>query len=148
MTAPETNEKRRFVWPSDYYSSATPAPVIPRGVAYGCGGAALLALIVIFVLGAALSGGGFNRFLDMSLGMSLGEMRGMYAAEVTPQRKASLEAEIEKMRVSLRSEKVSVVNLQPFLEGLRSAVADDRVTAQEAMLLEESVRKINAGVRR
>jgi hypothetical protein len=148
MTSPETSEKRGFVWPADYYSSPTPQPVLHPGVAYGCGAASLLVLIVIFVGGAVLSGGGFSSFMDMALGMSLGEMRGMYAGEVTAARKQSLEAEIEKMREGLRKQKVSIVNLQPFMQNLQSAVSDRKVTAQEAATLEESARKINASVKR
>ncbi|HEX8619607.1 MAG TPA: hypothetical protein VF911_18650, partial [Thermoanaerobaculia bacterium] len=64
------------------------------------------------------------------------------------QRKTSLEAEFETMRSSLRDDKLSVVNLQPFMQGLQSAIADHRVTGQEAMLLEETARKINAAVKR
>jgi hypothetical protein len=52
------------------------------------------------------------------------------------------------MRSSLRDDKLSVVNLQPFMQGLQSAIADHRVTGQEAMLLEETARKINAAVKR
>ncbi|MEA2462515.1 MAG: hypothetical protein QOJ98_262, partial [Acidobacteriota bacterium] len=106
MSVPETTGKRAFVWPADYYSSATPAPVLPSALAYGCGAASLLVLLIIFVGGAFVSGSGLSNFMDMALGMSLGEMRGMYAAEVTPARKQSLEAEIETMRTGLRGGKV------------------------------------------
>ena|SRR5687768_11569577 len=148
MSVPETNEKRGFVWPADYYSSATPAPVLPRTVAYGCGAASLLVLLVIFVGGAFVSGSGISNFMDMAIGMSLGEMRGMYAAEVTPARKKSLEAEIEKMREGLRNEKVSIVNLQPFMQNLQNAISDRKVTPQEAELLEQTARKISASAKR
>jgi len=148
MTVPETNEKRGFVWPADYYSSATPAPVLPRAVAYGCGAASLLVLLVIFVGGAFVSGRGLSNFMDMAIGMSLGEMRGMYAPEVTPDRKKTLEAEIEKMRAGLRNERVSIVHLQPFMQNLQSAIADRKVTAREAAVLEESARKISASAKR
>jgi hypothetical protein len=148
MSVPETSEKRGFVWPADYYSSATPAPVFPRAVAYGCGAASLLVLLVIFVGGAFVSGRGLSNFMDMAIGMSLGEMRGMYAPEVTPARKKTLEAEIEKMRVGLRNEKVSIVHLQPFMQNLQGAIADRKVTAREAAVLEESARKISASAKR
>jgi hypothetical protein len=148
MTVPETNEKRGFVWPADYYSAPTPAPVLPSGITYGCGAASLLLLVLIFAGGALVSGPGLSQFMDMALGMSLGEMRGMYAAEVTPARRKSLEAEIEKMREGLRAEKVSITQLQPFMLNLQSAISDRRVTAQEAAVLEESARKIRASAKR
>ena len=148
MTVPETNEKRGFVWPADYYSSATPAPVLPRTVAYGCGAASLLVLLIIFIGGAFVSGSGISSFMDMAIGMSLGEMRGMYTPEVTPARKKSLEAEIEKMREGLRNEKVSIVNLQPFMQNLQNAIGDRKVTPQEAELLEQTARNISASAKR
>lgn len=148
MSVPETTEKRGFVWPADYYSSATPAPVLPPAVAYGCGALSLLVLLVIFIGGAVVSGPALSQFMDMAVGMSLGEMRGMYTAEVTPERKKTLEAEIEKMRDALRKEKVSIVQLQPFLQNLQSAISDRKLTAQEAALLEESARKISATAKR
>jgi hypothetical protein len=148
MSVPETSEKRGFVWPADYYSSATPAPVLPSALAYGCGAASVVVLLIIFIGGAFVSGSGLASFMDMAIGMSLGEMRGMYAAEVTPARKQSLEAEIEKMRAGLRGGKVSIVALQPFMQNLQSAITDKKVTSQEAALLEESARKISASAKR
>ena len=151
MTVPETlpevsgpaHSGRRFEWPADYYSSPTPAGVIPRAAAFGCGAAAVAVLLVVFIGGALLSGGGFAQFMDFAMGMSLGEMRGQFAPEVTPARKASLEAEIERLRQSVRDEKLPVASLQPFLTALRNAGSDRTITAAEAAHLEETARKIN-----
>jgi hypothetical protein len=143
MTEPESIPQRRFVWPADYYSAPTPRSVLPAGVTYGCGGASALVLLLIFVGGALLSSGGFASFMDLAIGTSIGEMRGLYTKEVTDARRKSLEAEIETMREHLRNERVSIVALQPFLETLRSAIYDRKVTEQEARTLEENVRKIN-----
>lgn len=148
MTEPETIPKRRFVRPADYYSAPTPPAVFPAGVTYGCGAAAALVLALIFVGGAILSRGGFTSFMDMAVGMSIGEMRSMYAKEVTDARRKSLEAEIETMREHLRNDRISIVSLQPFLETLRSAMYDRRVTEQEARTLEENARKINVNAKR
>ncbi|HEX2059515.1 MAG TPA: hypothetical protein VHK90_02135, partial [Thermoanaerobaculia bacterium] len=63
MTVPENSERRRFVWPADYYSSASPERVLPRGVAFGCGAASLVVLLVIFIGGALVSRGGFTEFI-------------------------------------------------------------------------------------
>jgi hypothetical protein len=148
MTVPESSEQRGFVRPADYYSSPTPPPVLPRAVAFGCGAASLAVLLMIFIGGALVSGGGFSQFMDMAMGMSIGEMRGMYAAEVSEPRRKSLEAEIEKMREHVRNEKVSVTSLQPFMDSLRTAISDRRVTSEEAAKLEETARKINGNARR
>ena len=107
-----------------------------------------MVLLIIFIGGAFVSGSGISSFMDMAIGMSLGEMRGMYAPEVTPARKQSLEAEIEKMREGLRNEKVSIVNLQPFMQNLQNAIGDRKVTPQEAELLEQTARNISASAKR
>ncbi len=143
MTEPETIPERRFVWPADYYSAPTLPSVFPAGVTYGCGAASALVLLLIFAGGAFLAGGGCASFMDLAMGMSIGEMRGMYAGEVTAARRKSLEAEIETMREHLRDERISVVALQPFMQTLQSAIHDRRVTEQEARVLEENARKIN-----
>jgi hypothetical protein len=151
MTVPETlpetsgpaSSGRRFQWPADYYSSPSPEAVMPRAAAYGCGAASALVLLLVFAGGAFLSGGGFAQFMDFAMGMSLGEMRGQFGADVTPARKASLEAEIERLRQSVRDEKTPVTSMQPFLVALRNAGSDKKITAEEAAQLEQTARKIN-----
>lgn len=147
MTVPESTGPRRFVRPCDYYASATPEPAFPKGVTYGCAAASLLVLVLVFAGGAFLASGGFADVLDMAIGMSVGELRGLYAGEVTDARKKSLDAEIAKMRQNLREERVSIAALQPFLEDLREAISDRRVTAAEARALEERARTINAAAK-
>jgi hypothetical protein len=148
MTEPESSSPRAFVLPADYYSSPAPASVLPRGCAFGCGAASIVVLLFIFIGGALVSGGGFASFMDFAMGMSIGQMRGMYAGDVPDARQKSLEAEIDKMRANVRSEKVSVAALQPFMEQLRTAIEDKKVTAEEAAKLEESARKINGAAKR
>jgi len=151
MTVPETLPEisgpagpgRRIQWPADYYSSPAPLAVLPRGVAYGCGAASVLVLVLVFAGGAVLSGGGFAQFMDFAMGMSLGEMRGQFAADVTPARKATLESEIERLRQNLRGEKIPVTAMQPFMVALRDAGSDKTITAKEAEELEATARKIN-----
>lgn len=147
MTEPESSGPRAFILPADYYSSPAPAAVLPRGCAFGCGAASVVVLLIIFVGGAVLSGGGFASFMDFAMGMSIGEMRGMYES-VPDARQKSLEAEIDTMRANVRTEKVAVTALQPFMDALRSAVSDRKVTSEEAAKLEEVARKINAGAKR
>jgi hypothetical protein len=148
MTVPETDGRRPFVRPADYYSSPTPVAVLPRGVTFGCAIASVVVLLIVFIAGALLSGGRFALGMDLVLGMSLGEMREMYAPDVTPQRKETVEAEIERMREHLRNGRVSVAGLQPFMEKLRVSISDSRVTAAEAGQLEETARKISATAKR
>lgn len=147
MTVPQNSDGRRFVWPSDYYSSASPERVLPKGVAFGCGAASVVVLLVIFVGGALVSREGFADFIDFAIGMSLGEMRGQMTKDVTPAQKKTLEDEIERMRANLREQRVSVGAVQPFLQGLQKAGADRRITPAEARSLEQTARRINAAAK-
>jgi hypothetical protein len=144
MIGPETTLERRFVWPGAYYTSATPEAVLPRWVSYGCGAAAVLVLVVVFAGGAYVAGGGFVDLMDMAIGMSVGEAKGMYAADIAADRKQSLDAEITAMRKNLREETISVQRLQPFLEALRKATSDNKVTAAEVATLEAAAKKANS----
>ena len=147
MTVPQTSGDRRFVWPADYYSSATPAPVLPRGVSYGCGIASVVVLLLIFVGGALVSSGGFVTFLDFAIGTSLGELRKQYAADVTPEQRKSFDDETVRLRENLRGGRISLPAMQPFLQGVSTASADRKVTVQEVRWLEEQARKINAAAK-
>ena len=147
MTVPQTDHDRRFVWPADYYSSATPPPVLGRGVSYGCGIASVVVLLIIFIGGALLSSGGFTSFVDFAIGMSLGEMRKQYTGDVTPAQRASFESESLRLRENLRANRVGLPAVQPFLQGISNASMDRKVTLPEVRQLELIAQKINASAK-
>jgi DNA-binding protein H-NS len=120
---------------------------LPRWVSFGCGAASLVVLLIVFLGGAWLSSGGFSQFLDFAFGMSLGEMRGMYAAEVTDAQKKALESEVETMRAAVRSRELAPANLQTVLQTMQKAMGDDKLTPQEVTTITEAVRKVNRGRR-
>ena len=148
MSVVENPSKRAFQWPADYYSSATPKPVLPQWAPFGCGAAAVVVLILVFAAGALLSSDRFLDLMDFAVGMSVSEMKGQYAAEVSAGQKKSLDDEIELLRKNLREQKVSVQTLQPFLQSLRDVIGDGKVTAAEAATLQAVARKINSSVKR
>jgi heme exporter protein D len=131
--APAANDGFRM--PAEYYSGPAPRRAFPKGVTYGCGAASVLFLLVLFIGGAYLATGGMAQFMDMAVGMSLGEMRGMYTAQVTPAQKSALDAEIEKLRQGVREEKINVAKLQPFMKELGEAIGDKKVSPEEAETL-------------
>jgi hypothetical protein len=147
MTVPETSGERRFVRPADYYSSATPAPVLPSWAAYGCGAAAVAVLIIVFAGGAWLSSGGFVDFMDLAIGMSVAEMKGMYSPDVTAAQKEALDEEISAMRANLLAGKIAVPAVQPFLNALQKAASDSKVTSAEVRSLEDAAKKANAAAK-
>lgn len=143
MTVPESPAPRRVLWPWEYYSSATPDPVLPRWATFGCGAASVVLLAIIFAGGVWLRGGGFTTLLDLTLGMTMGELRGAYTDDVAERRRKSLDDEVAELRRNFREGRVSAAALQPFLRALRAAMLDGEVTAEEAARIEEAARRIN-----
>jgi len=134
-------EKRRFHWPAEYYSSATPNPVLPRWASYGCGALSVVVLLIVFAGGAYLSGGGFVQLMDFSFGMTVGEMRGMYTPEVTKEQKDAMEREIESMRAGLRDGTIGAQRLQPVLRTIQKAIRDKKLTPAEVGDVTEAAKK-------
>ena len=126
--------------PADYYSGPSPVAVLPRGVTLGCGIAALVALLIVFAGGAFMSSGGLVTMMDMGLGMTIGEVRGFYTKDVTAAQKKELEAALEALRVSLRNGKTSVTRLDPVLQTMRKAIADQKVQPAEVDALTAAAR--------
>ncbi|HEX2120134.1 MAG TPA: hypothetical protein VHL59_00700 [Thermoanaerobaculia bacterium] len=146
----ETSEiaaPRRVYRPADYYSSATPPPILPRWAPFGCGAASVVILIVVFAGGAFLAGGGFTDFMDLVFGMTMGEMRGMYAADVTDAQKKELEREIETLREHLRNERIAAGALDPVLQAMRRATADEKLARAEVEKIVAAARRINSAAK-
>lgn len=131
MSEAETTVPGRFLWPAEYYSGPSPRAVLPRPAIFGCGGASLVALMALFAGGAFLSSGGLVGAMDLVFGMTMGEVRGMYTAEVTAAQKKELETAVEALRASLREEKIPVAALDPVLQTMRKAVADEKMQPDE-----------------
>jgi hypothetical protein len=147
MTDLEKPAGRSYVWPADYYSSPTPAPVLPQWATFGCGAAAVVILIIVFAGGAFLASGGFIELMDFAIGMSVSEMKGQYTSDVSAARKKSLEAEVARLQKNMRDESISLAGMQPFLKSLREASSDLKLTSQEAAVLEAVARKLNASAK-
>lgn len=148
MTVSENPSTRRFLWPADYYSGPVRAPILPKWAPFGCGGLAVVILIIVFAGGAFLSSGGFVDLMDFVIGMTASEMKGQYAADVPAAQRKLLDDEVVLLRKNLREEKVSVVHLQPFLERLSQASSDRKITVQEVGLLQDIARTINTKARK
>ncbi len=147
MTVSESPAKPGFRWPSDYYSLATPNRVLPQWAPFGCGAVAIVVLVIVFAGGAFLSSGGFTDFMDFAIGMSVSEMKGQYANDVSAAQKKSLDEEIERMRKNLREGRIALPAIQPFLELLRQAASDKKITVEETANLEGIVRRINTSAK-
>lgn len=128
-----TVPQRSFRVPADYYSAplAEVKPIFPAWLPWGCGAAAALFLVVLFVSGALLTGPRLNALIDLTLGMTLGELKGMYVPQITEAQKTSFDAEVKRMRQHLTASKITARDIQPFLQGVQKAIGDDKVTPAE-----------------
>jgi methenyltetrahydromethanopterin cyclohydrolase len=91
-----------------------------------------------------MASGGLAQLIDFGLGISMGDVRGMYTADVTVAQKAELDAAIEEMRAGLRDGKVSVAQIQPVLETMRKQIADRKLNPSEVEALAAAARKASA----
>jgi hypothetical protein len=138
MTVTENPPKRSLIWPADYYSSATPKAVLPQWATFGCAAAALVVLALVFLAGAFS-----EEIMHLAISLTVSEMKGQYAADVPAGRKTSLNAEADQLLQNLTDKRVAIARIQPFLESLRHATADRKITAPEAAQLETVARNIN-----
>ncbi len=131
--APPPPPSRSFRLPADYYCAplSEVRPIFPRWVPYGCGAAAAVFLVLLFVSGTILSGPRFGELIDFVIGTSLGELRSMMAKDVSAETRSRFEAEVKTMREGLRNGKVPVARVQPFLKAMQSAIADQSVSKEE-----------------
>jgi hypothetical protein len=134
-----------FRRPADYYSSPVgdARPLFPKWVPYGCGTAAIVALLVVFGLGIALSRGGMGELFDLMFSTMQGEIDKMFTKDVKPADKTAFDAEMKTMRESVRQNRVPVDRLQPLLRTLRDVISDERVTPAETQQLIQEIREIN-----
>lgn len=127
--------------PADYYSGPSPVAVLPRGVTFGCGIAAVAALILVFAGGAFMSSGRLVTMMDMGIGMSMGDVRGFYTPDVTAAQKKELEAAMESLRANLRDGRTTVTRLDPVMQTMRKAISDAKVQPSEVDALAAAARK-------
>jgi len=139
-----------FRRPADYYSSPVgeARPLFPKWVPFGCGTAAIVALLVVFGLGIALERGLMGEAFDLMFATMQGEIDKLFTKDVKPAEKIAFDAEMKAMRESVRQNRISVDRLQPVLRTLRDVVSDERVTPAETQQLTEEIRELNRTAKR
>lgn len=138
--------ERSSRWPCVYYAAplSEVRPILPHWAPFGCGGAAAILLLILLAAGALLSGERIKGVLDLMVGVTLGEMKPMYAADISTAQKEEFDAEVKRMRENLRAGKISVQKVQPFFQSMQKAVGDEKITAEEFRSLTDAAR--TAGV--
>ena len=134
-----------FRRPADYYSTPTgdAKPLFPRWVPYGCGAAAIVLLIAIFVSGVFAARGGMGQLFDFMFGSMQGEIDKMFTKDVTPAQKAAFDSEMKSMRDLVRQNRLPIDRLQPLLRTMREVTSDESVTPAEADQLTKQMHEIN-----
>ena len=134
-----------FRRPADYYSTpiGDARPLFPRWVPYGCGAAAIVVLIVVFVGGVFAVRGGMGQLMDWMFGSMQTETEKMFTKDVTAAEKATFEREMKTMREAVRTNRLRVDRLQPLLRTMRDVSADEKVTSIETEQLIKEMHRIN-----
>lgn len=145
-STPPAPAETQTVMPAEYYSTppSEAQRIVPRGVVLGCGIASIVAVLLIFAVGAFLARGGMATFLDFALGQTLGEVRGCYASDVSDAQKQAFEGELEELRKRVRAETLPVARLSPVLTELQTAIKDRSVRAEEVERLRGRIREAAA----
>lgn len=144
VTSPpqQPSAQTRFRFPADYYSAplSEVKPVLPKWVPWGCGTAAAIFVIGLLIIGSLMTGSRLAALVDLTLGMSMGEVKAAYASDVTDVQKAAFDQEVDAMRKNLREGTISTADIQPFLKTMQKAIKDEKVTGAEVEALTSAAR--------
>jgi hypothetical protein len=147
MPTENLHATRGFRLPADYYSAplSEVRPIFPKWVPYGCGAASAVFLVLLFVSGALIGGARLGAGVDFIIGISLGELRGMFTPDVTTDQKDAFESQVKAMREAVRTNRVQVSKVQPFLQEMRTSISDKKVTPDEVQKLTHVAAEAAAG---
>jgi len=136
-----------FRRPADYYSTpdSTLRPLFPRWVPIGCGWAALVFVVLLFVAGAFAPKSGVA--LEWLFGKIQTDMTPHFAKDVTPAQKAEFAAEMKTLRASAKAGKLKLDKTQTFLKLATDVDADEKIDSAEADKLIAAVRDVNRSVK-
>jgi len=126
-----------FIRPAEYYDSPPSLPrLVPRGVSFGCGAAALAFLLLTGVVA-----GGSGKFLAWIFGKLQSEIDGQFTKEVTADQRKAFDDSMNALRTKMRAMKVDGDALQRLTKAISEASADDRITPEEAKRLTEAAQQ-------
>jgi hypothetical protein len=136
---PAPRPRLPFRLPADYYGSPDAPPrVFPRLVPFGCGGAAIVFLVLLF--GAGMTA---DRFMPALFGYMQSEIDGQFTKDVPAAQRAAFDKEFSTLIARMRNGKAKMAGLQPFLEKMRDASMDDKITPEETKAMTDALRQIN-----
>jgi hypothetical protein len=141
--SPETPPRAR-VLPAEYYEAPVDESrrLVPRWMVFGCGGAAALALLVMFASSFFVTKAGLGEMFDFMLSMTQSEAVRSYAADVPQASRAAYEAEVAAVRKDLKEGKLTPARLDPLLQELQSAMSDKLLRADEVERLTATAKQV------
>lgn len=136
-----------FRRPADYY--ATPGtdlrPIFPRWIPMGCGWAAVVVVVLLFVAGAFAPRSG--AVLDWAFGQIQSDVTPHFTKDVTPAQKAEFNAEMKTLRAAAVAGKLKVDKTQSFLKLATEVDGDEKIDPAEADKLIAALRDVNRSVK-
>lgn len=137
-------EKSTTQLPADYYS-APPSErrIVPRGLTLGCGTAALIVLILMFMAGAFVNGGGGVRLIRAVFGQLQSELLEQCSKDVAPKQKTDFAAEFSTFQNRIGAGKVKPDDLIKVFESIRDDSHDGVVTPDELDRLTKEIHALN-----
>ena len=140
-----TPDKPATRLPADYYSSPVPEErLFPRGLTIGCGTAALIILILMFMGGAFINGGGGTRLVHAFFHRLQGELLEQCSGDVTPEQKKEFAAEFSAMQNRIAAGKVKSDDLLGVFTSIRDDASDNVITPAEIEQLTKKIHAINS----
>jgi hypothetical protein len=136
-----------FQRPAEYYS--TPGtrlrPIFPRWVPIGCGWAALIFVILLFVGGAFAPRSG--SILDWLFGKIQGDLVQHFTKDVTAAQRASFDFEMHAIRTAAKNGRLKLDKTQKFLRLATELDGDEKIDQREADKLIAAAHDVNQSVK-
>ena len=136
-----------FQRPADYYSTPESRlrPIFPRWVPIGCGWAALVFVVLLFVGGAFAPRSG--SILDMLFGKIQDDLVQHFSKDVTAAQRTSFDFEMHAMRASAKNGKLKLDRTQKFLRLATEVDGDEKIDQREADKLIAAAHDVNQSVK-
>jgi hypothetical protein len=115
----------------------------PRWLLFGCGGLGCLGLLLIFGVGIWAARGGGARLTGFIVSTLERDAEKLYADDVPQEDREALRAELARLKDHIRAEQIDLMELQPILSQINSAIRDQELTAPEVEALIDALREAN-----
>lgn len=132
--------------PAEYYESPAPPRErggCPRWLLFGCGGLGCLGLLLIFGIGFWVTRGGGSRLTGFVVSTLEKDAEKLFTDDVPQKDREALRRELADLKDHIRSEQVDLMELQPILSQINTAIRDRNLTAPEVEALIDAIRRVN-----